>query len=334
MGLLGCGWAGAQHLRALTALAPRADLQVVIDIDPERARTTAGERGAPAWATDYRPWLDRTQLDLLCICLPHHLHAEATIAAAEAGLHVLIEKPLAVTLAEADAMIAAAERAGVTLMVSENVRFQAAYARLAELLATGAIGRPFLVRIAREHQMHAYLRQRPWFIEQPSGGILYSGGIHDLELLRMLAGEIAHVYAIAAPRALPEMRADDTSLVAVGLASGAAALLVESFSLRTAQPGVHITAHGDGGSLWCYGDRIQLYTAAEDGHNALLEEVTCPETDTFVAAWAHLLDCLDSGAEPLTSGRSQRAPLAAVLAAYASIERGERVELAAFESSP
>jgi predicted dehydrogenase len=246
---------------------------------------------------------------------------------------VLVEKPLATTLEEADHMIAAADDAGVLLMVAESVRFHPTYLEAADLIRSGAVGDLFLARIVREHQMHDYLRHRPWFLEHPSGGILYSGGIHDFEILRMLTGEIEHVYGLQGRKALPEMAGDDTSVALVGLKGGAVALIVESFSTRTPRPGVHITIHGSQGSLWAYRDSIRLYSSPLDGQQDQIQAWTVRSGDTFWTEVAHFLDCLDKGVEPITSGRDQRWPLLAVLATYASIRDGKRVYLCEFDRS-
>jgi predicted dehydrogenase len=303
----------------------------VADVDAEVAQSRARDWHVPVWTDDYCTLLDPERLDTVSICLPHHLHAPATIAAAEAGLHILVEKPLATTLPEADTMIAAADAAGVQLMVAEPVRYDATYLKAAELLRCGALGDLFLIRISREHHMHDYLRQRPWFLEQPSGGIMYAGGIHDFEILRMLAGEVEHVYGLAGFKVLPEMSGDDTSVALVGLQNGAAAVITESFSLRTPHPGVHITAHGSHGSMWLYKGRIKLYCAPHDGQDGQTEELDIPPGDTFLGEMAHFYDCLDDGSPPITSGRDQRKPLLAVLATYASLQRGERVSLTEFD---
>jgi predicted dehydrogenase len=258
------------------------------------------------------------------------------MAAAQAGLHVLVEKPLAVTLDEADAMIAAADEACVWLLVAETARFDAATQRAADLIRSGLLGDLFLVRLSREHHMHDYLRQRPWFLRDPAGGITYSGGIHDFETLRLLAGEIEHLYALPARTVLPEMAGDDSSVAVVGLQSGAAALLAESFSLRTPHPGVHITVHGSRGSLWLYRDQLRVYTAPHDGHPDQVQRWTIDPGDTFVAEISHWLDCLDRGFRPNPaspiSAREQRKPLLAVLAAYASMQRRERVALSELDT--
>ena len=336
VGIVGCGWAGKEHARALAKLKDRADLCAIADSDPAVAQAQALAWHAPRWTDDYHQLLhDSERLDAVSLCLPHSLHAPAAIAAARAGLHVLVEKPLATTLEEADEMIAAAHAAGVHLLVAETARFNAAYLQAAELIHAGALGALFMVRISREHQMHAYLRQRPWFLADPAGGITYSGGIHDFETLRMLAGEIDHVYALPARKVLPEMAGDDSSVALVGLEGGATAVIAESFSLRTPRPGVHVTAHGSQGSLWLYREEIRLYTSAQDGQADQVRQWKVEAVDPFVAEVAHWLDCLDRGrVAPLVSpirAEEQRKPLLAVLAAYASMQRGERVYLAEFE---
>jgi UDP-N-acetylglucosamine 3-dehydrogenase len=327
MGIIGCGWAGEQHARGMMAMPERVELCAVAEADAVLAEKIARAWSVSTWTDDYHTLLNPNRLDAVSICLPHQLHAEAAIAALQAGLDVLIEKPLANTLAEADAMIAAAGAAGKILMVAENVRYDATYSRAAEIIRSGAIGDLFLVRVYREHEKHQYMRDRPWWLSEPSGGILYAGGVHDFEIVRMLAGEIKHVYALTGPRVLSDMVGDQNSVAVAGLASGAVAMLVETFSLKTPEPGVSGTAHGSKGSLWFGQNRIRLYTAPEDGHPDLVYEVVVPQRDTFEAEMAHFLDCLATRQEPVTSAREERKPLLAVLAAYASLQSETRVSL-------
>src|SRR5262249_25947718 len=183
IGLIGCGWAGQQHARALRAMGDRGQLCALADVDTQLARELAKEWRTPAWTANYRELLTRPEIDAVSLCLPHSLHAPVAIQAAQAGKHVLVEKPLATTLKEADAMIAAAQSAGVCLMVAENVRFDPVYLRAIELIRAGSLGELFLIRISREHQKHLYMQQRPWFLREAAGSILFSGGIHDFELL-------------------------------------------------------------------------------------------------------------------------------------------------------
>jgi predicted dehydrogenase len=333
LGIIGFGWAGEQHARALGQLRDRAELAGIAEIAEPVARRAAQDWGAPFWTTDYRALLSGGRCEAVSICLPHQLHAAVALEAAQAGLHVLVEKPLASSLAEADAMIAAAKAAGVRLMVAENVRYDTLYRKAAEIAASGELGQIYLVRIAREHNMREYLHKRPWFLADGDAGIMTSGGIHDFELLRMLAGEIAHVYALQGSKAFPEMRADDNAVALAGMQNGAAAVLVETFSLRTPRPGVACSVHGSLGSLWLEAGHIRVYTAEQDGQPHLAQTVEAAKNDTFVAEIAHFLDCLDRpDTEPLTSGQEARKPLAAVLAAYESMRTGQRVDLSSFTS--
>jgi predicted dehydrogenase len=334
--LIGCGWAGLRHARAY--LQAGAELRWLLDTDLGRAEGLRRELGAAAAAsrvgTDYREALLDPDVDAADICLPHDLHATVTIEAAAAGKHILCEKPLAATLEEADRMIAAADAAGVVLMVAENVRFDPVYVRVGELLRAGTIGKPALVQRARECYLRAsFLTERPWFLNAraAAGGIMMSGGVHDFELMRMLIGEVASVHALRAPQRFLEMEGDDTSVALIRFRDGAVGTLVESFLMKSlataAGPEVHtLRIDGDLGSLMVGEDRrIRFYSELPEyqpGGQLTAHELHVPEADTFALEIAHFLEAIATGAEPLTSGRSQRIPLACVLAAYRSMETG------------
>ncbi|MGH2355031.1 MAG: Gfo/Idh/MocA family protein, partial [Chloroflexota bacterium] len=274
--MIGCGWAGQRHAPAY-ALAG-GQLRWAVDADRQRAEALTaalpeGRAGDVRIGTDYRPALDDPAVQSVDICLPHHLHAEVAIAAAQAGKHVLVEKPLAATLDEADQMIAAAERAGVLLMVAENVHFNPLYLRVRDLLRDGAIGRPALIQMTREAYLReSFLKERPWFLDAhaAAGGIMMSGGIHDFETMRLLIGEVESVYALRARQRFHEMDGDDTSVALVRFRDGTAGTLVESFlmkSLVTASgPEVHtLRVDGDLGSLSVDdGARIRLFSERAD----------------------------------------------------------------------
>ena len=185
--VIGCGWAGRRHAAALADQG--VSLRWAVDVDLARARSVAEAYPPCRVATSYDRALDDDRGDIVSLCLPHHLHAPMGIAALEASKHVLVEKPLAGDLDEADAMIAAAQRADKILMVAENVRFDPLYLRIQALLDEGAIGRPALIQMTREcYLRRSFLEDRSWFLNerQAAGGIMMSGGIHDFETMRML----------------------------------------------------------------------------------------------------------------------------------------------------
>ncbi len=143
LAVAGCGWAGRRHADAYAA----AGAELAWAVDPDRRRAAA--LGATATATEIATVLADPTLEALSVCVPHALHAEIAVAALDAGKHVLVEKPIATTLADADRMLAAADLAGRQLMVAENVHFDPLVARVRALLDGDAIGRPALIQRTR-----------------------------------------------------------------------------------------------------------------------------------------------------------------------------------------
>jgi predicted dehydrogenase len=343
--VIGCGWAGQRHAAALAGQG--VSLRWAVDVDLARARSIAESYPPCRVAKSHTPVLDDAGVDVLSLCLPHHLHAPVGMAALEAGKHVLMEKPLAADLDEADALIAAAQRADKILMVAENVRFDPLYLRIRAFLDDGVIGRPALIQMTREcYLRRSFLEDRPWFLNerQAAGGIMMSGGIHDFETMRMLVGEIEQVQALRAPQRFLEMEGDDTSVALVRFVGsddrpGAVGTLAESFLIKNlvtaSGPEVHtLRIDGelgsietrDGRTIRLFSERADLLPAGE-----LREHIIhVPEQDTFTALIAHLLACIADGSEPITSGRRQRRALEAVSAAYRSMaESGAPVTLSA-----
>jgi predicted dehydrogenase len=339
--VIGCGWAGRRHAQAFEQCGAR--VRWAVDIDSTRAEALMQRSEQPHIAreahvtTDYQTALDDPEVDIVSIALPHNLHAPVAVQAAKARKHILCEKPIATTLEEADQMIAAAERAGVTLMVAENARFTALFRKVRKLLHGGVIGRPALIQITRQAYLRrSFLQDRPWFLdaEAAGGGIMMAGGVHDFETMHMLIGDIESVYARRAPQRFMEMEGDDTSIATVQFRNGVVGTLVESFIMKSlmtaAGPEIHtLRIDGSLGSLWVEdGHTIHLFSEREDyllGQSLIGHKIYVPPQDTFVLEVEHLLACLQMGKEPITSGRRQRKPLAVVLAAYRSMETGQPV---------
>jgi len=335
--IIGCGWAGTRHAQAWKEC--RAEIRWAVDLDQRRTAAVAALQKGIRTTTNYRQALEDPEVDAVDICLPHALHAPVAVEAAQAGKHILVEKPLASSLAEADQMIEAAEQAGVVLMVAENVRFNPLFHRIRELLVDGAIGRPALIQMTREdYLVRSFLEERRWFLdaEAAAGGIMMSGGIHDFETMRMLIGEIESVQALRARQRFLEMEGDDTSIALVRFRDGTIGTLVESFVMKSLMSAAGAGARllridGDLGSLSVHdGCTIHLFSEREDllPRGELREHhLYVPPADTFLLEIEHFCQSIRTGREPITSGRSQRRPLEAVLAAYRSMETGQPVRL-------
>ena len=315
--LIGAGWAGARHAAGYRALPERGRIVVVMDRQREIAEARAQEWGVPFATDDLAAALGRSDVRAVDICLPHALHAAVAEAALAAGKHVLVEKPFAISLPEADAMIAAAARVRRILMVAENVRYDAVYLRMAALIASDMIGAPFLCRIARDHHMHDSLRARPWFLTDPTGGIMWSGGIHDIETARMMLGDapVEEVYAAAARKTLPEITTDDTSVATFRMVGGGVALLSESFSTHAPHgERIRVEVFGPDGALMTEGDgALTIVTPRE----TRVERI--PREDTFTAEIRHFLDCIAAEDDPATAAWAMRPGVAAILAAQTSM---------------
>lgn len=204
VGLIGCGSiALSAHVPALAQLASIARLTAVCDVRGTVAERTATSVGITRWTTDYQDLLVDAEIDAVIIATPEFLHAEQAIAAATLGKHVLCEKPIAATLPEADAMIAAAETAGIHFMVGHSRRFTARYRNVRDLLDVGAIGEPVLIREnerrpraqysalnlpVEEWQPEAH-REEAWKdLASYSGGVARGHAIHEMDLFRWFAG--------------------------------------------------------------------------------------------------------------------------------------------------
>src|SRR2546430_1324651 len=151
IGVIGAGGIAGVHADAYAQLADEITVAGVSDVRPSAARSLAGKLGAE-WYDDYREMLALTALDAVDICLPHHLHADAIIAAARAGKHILCEKPMCMTLDEAALIQGAVEDAGVTLMCAHNQLFLPSVTEARRILESGELGQVYEVHTADAFQ--------------------------------------------------------------------------------------------------------------------------------------------------------------------------------------
>lgn len=338
--IVGCGWAGYRHAEAF--VAEGAELRWAIDTSDERAKAVAELQPNSRATTAYKSALTDSNLDAIDICLPHNLHARFAIEAASGGKHVLCEKPLSVSLADADRMIDGASKAGVVLMVAENEVFSPLYRKVRDLVRSNAIGKPVLIQMTRGCFLEdSFKKDRSWFLDAKAagGGIMMSGGVHDFQKLRMIIGEISSVFARRAPQRFVDMGGDDTSVALLQFCDGAAGIMVQSYLMKNALTASGIEEHtlrieGERGSILAVGTnggRIRLFRDSSDDpmlSGAFVDsEIVIPEVDTFRLEIAHFLECIATGQEPITSGRSMRKPLELVLAAYRSMDGNREVTI-------
>ena len=191
VGVIGCGMISGNHFHALEKLEHVA-LRAVCDIDEEKLQKTMEAQRVDGCAT-WRDLISRDDIDAVHICVPHHLHAEISIAALRAGKHVLCEKPMGVSLREARAMEAATLESGKTLTVCFQNRYNGASRRMKEVIGSGALGKILGgSAFVTWNRAEPYYQNSPWRgkWETEGGSVLINQAVHTLDLLRWLAGDL------------------------------------------------------------------------------------------------------------------------------------------------
>lgn len=242
--LVGCGKVGQIHAKALATLG-ESEFVAACDPDPGRAGAFAGAYGGRPY-TDVAEMLREAGPEAVCVCTPHPLHAGPAVLAAAAGAHVLVEKPMAATLEDCDAMLAAARGAGVKLGVLSQRRWFEPVRRMKAAIDAGKVGRPALGVLAMFNwRDEAYYRSDPWRgrWDTEGGGVLVNQAPHQLDLLVWFMGEVDEVSGRWANVNHSSVEVEDTAVATVRFASGGLASVVVSLSQK---PGLFTKVHVHG----------------------------------------------------------------------------------------
>jgi UDP-N-acetyl-2-amino-2-deoxyglucuronate dehydrogenase len=335
--VVGAGWAGERHVLAAQALESQgADVHVaaLVDVDDEHLRRQARTWSIEGKHTDLTSALDaQPQAKGVVLATPHHLHRHGAEQAAEAGRHVLVEKPMALTLPDADAMIEACSRAGTTLMVAESVRYGRPHMAMAEVIRSGRIGQVlsgWINRIGTGHHTYRYPGRRAWLADPDvcGGGIWMLNGIHTMSGARMLLGEVTCIDAREVHSPEFESDLEATVVALVNFDSGAVITMTVSAELHGYGRFGGVVLLGSDGTLAMDPRRdgeLQVYRDDEP------EVVPCGREEEgiaparFVRQMQEFLDAAAHEREPFTSGRVERGSLAAIVAGYESIRSGRPV---------
>jgi phthalate 4,5-cis-dihydrodiol dehydrogenase len=218
VGILGAGFFGAVHARAIGA-TPGAQVIAVCADEAELAQSFAAEHGGRAYS-DWRSFLDDPAIDAVVIATPHHLHCEMAIAAASAGKHLLVEKPMARTAEECSAIIAAAQRHDIKLMIGHMLHLSRPGLVARRIIDGGEIGRPVL-GCSSLLKLWMESNRRGWHLDPATGGgMLMTAGIHSLDLLVwLMGGQVASVSA-ASGALFHDQAADDSAMMLLRFADG------------------------------------------------------------------------------------------------------------------
>ncbi len=336
--LIGCGKITERLALPQLKLCEDAEIAALVDIRREIARHWAGIYGVDksrVW-TDWRRMLREAEVDAVAVNVPNVLHAEIATGALQAKKHVIVEKPMAISLAEADTMIEAASRNGRYLMVEQTQRFDPMHEVAREVLRAGVLGELTYVSGEIGHAGPEYWSgtRQNWFIDkrQSGGGVLMDIGIHLADLLRWLSGkEIARVCCHAA-HLKPDLEVEDSALALLEFKDGTlgslrASWATQPYRFSTQIEGRHGMLRVEFGATHpvvvklCKREGDPNYPLGEDFHPHI------PPRSQVRGAYPYFVSCIVNKVSPSPSGQEGRAALEIILAAYESLRTGGWVDL-------
>jgi UDP-N-acetyl-2-amino-2-deoxyglucuronate dehydrogenase len=334
-GIIGCGGIAKTHAAALAGL-PEATFAACCDIDEARARALAAQYDVPHVFTDIGELLNSGTVDMVLICTPHPSHAGIVVAAAEAGVHVLCEKPLTIDLGESDRMVAAAERAGIKFGGIFQRRFWPAAQRIHQAIEAGDLGRLTLaecqVRIWRPREYFAKDAWRgKWATE--GGGALMNQAVHAIDLFQWYMGPITEIFGRYATLLHGDyIDVEDTVVATVVFANGALGIIEAATTVKP-NLGFKVAVHGTSNAMVSVWEQpegnagiIDLWTVqGQEEHRDVFAEgrERVPGFPEF-----HRLQIQDfvravrDDREPAVTGAEARKALEIILAIYHSSRTG------------
>ena len=335
---------GASHVQCWRHLEDKALITAVMDVDPELAQITAHMSGDVPWTTDLDELLARDDVDAVDICSPPFAHADQIVKAAQAGKHVLCEKPFTVNLDDADRAIEACKKAGVKLMVAFPRPYSAVGRRLKEVIETQELGRP--IRIYAAHHMRAeWIRKRTgWFWDPAkSGGTAIEGVIHDFHYLPWLMGPAKRIYAEAGAFLYTDRSPTlpDDQLVVLWRFENDAIGIIDGGANQPSNFGGQMSLFFTGGGVSVErGGPLRIYRGMTDYHPSV-EEVhhfgpmgddthitRSPFSPTgHLGEISHFADCVLNDRQPETPGEHGRWSLEYAWAAIKSFQTNQPVSL-------
>lgn len=339
VGIIGAGFEADIHAASFRAMPEEAEVVAVCSPTPGHAEELAARYQIPRVFHDWREMVQEPAIEMVTITAPNRLHHEMTLGIARAGKHVVCEKPLCVTLEEADEMIDVCQKEGVLLLYAEELLFTPKYVKCKEMADQGAFGKVYLVKQSEKH----FGPHAPWFwdVGQSGGGVFMDMGCHgiafcywflDRSPIQSVFCQMG-IYAHAG-----KTKGEDNSICVIEFANGAVGLVENSWARRGGMDDC-IEVYGDGGVAYAdlhMGNAMPTYS--EKGYGYAVEKA--PTTQgwsypVFEEFWNyglpqemhHFARCVRGKDTPQSTGEDGRVVQEALLAGYQSAGLGRKVEL-------
>lgn len=332
--VIGCGSISKHRHIPEYAANEHVELVAFCDLKIERAEEYAAQFGAKAY-TDYKQLLAEVKPDAVSVNLPNALHAPVSIAAAEAGAHVLVEKPMAGSTDEAQAMIEAAKKNNVFLMVGHNQRLMPPHVKAKEILDSGVLGKVISFRTSFGHpgpEAWSIDGRDSWFFDKPAAimGAMGDLGVHKSDLIRyLLSDEVAEVSAFIGTIHKDGTEVDDNATCILRMQSGAIGTLVASWTYYKGEDNSTV--------LWCENGVIKIGTHPDDQvivelRNGTVERykvgaIATNTAQTTSGVIDEFVKSIVTGTKPSISGEEGMKSLNVILAAFESQATGRTIKL-------
>ncbi len=335
--LVGCGRIAKRHSELLgDKQIADAELVAVCDVVADKAKSIAAQFGVPHF-TDMHDMMRNTSVDVVVVLTESGLHAEHVVALAPYGKHIMVEKPMALTLSDADKMIAACDRSGIKLFVVKQNRFNVPVVKLREALDAKRFGKLVLgtVRV-RWCRTQAYYDQDPWRGTWAlDGGVLANQASHHVDMLEWMMGDVDTVYAVGAT-ALVNIEAEDTAVVTLRFRNGALGVIEATTAARPKDLEGSISILGEKGTVEIAGfavNKMRTWNFVEPlpGDEDVMAKYSVNPPNVYGfghhAYYEHVVDCILHDRRHLVDGLEGRRSLELITAIYESIETEKPVQL-------
>jgi predicted dehydrogenase len=339
VGIIGSQFQADIHAASFQIMPEEAEVVAVASPTPGHPEELAKRYGIPRVFHDYREMLKEEDIDLVTITAPNSLHAPMTVDIAQAGKHVVCEKPLCMTLEEADEMIEVCRRQGVLLMYAEELFFTPKYVRAKEMADQGAFGKVYLIKQSEKH----FGPHSSWFwdVGKSGGGVFMDMGCHGIAFCYWFLGRskiksvLCHMGTYVHS---DKTRGEDNSICILEFESGAIGLVEDSWARRGGMED-RVEVYGEGGLTYAdlhMGNALPTYS--EYGYGYAVEKA--PSTKgwafpVFEELWnygfpqemCHFARCVRGKETPIATGEDGQVAQEALYAGYASARTGKKIEL-------
>ncbi len=337
LALVGCGRIAKRHSDLLGGeQIEGASLVSVCDINHNKALSIGDKYNVPAYF-DMDKMMSSEKIDMVVVLTPSGLHAEHVVNLSKYGKHIMVEKPMALTLNDADSMISACDQSNCKLFVIKQNRFNLPVTKLRESIESNRFGKLVLgtVRVRWARHQHYYDQDEwrgTWAMD---GGVLTNQASHHVDMLEWMMGDIESVFA-KSTTALVDIEAEDTAVVTLKFRNGALGIIEATTATRPKDLEGSISILGEKGSVVISGFAVNkmqtwLFEDKKPGDEDILEKYSVNPPNVYgyghQAYYEHVVNCLSSGGQNLVDGLQGRKSIELISAIYESVETGKEVFL-------